>query len=166
MLILELLLAGAAVALGNEPSAAPKFEDFPAPGPYVVATPKVDLHSHPQATRFRTILTRAAKEGPNFAGHFRVVEWGCGTGCVQVAIVDLISGKVGFPAELNNVVFPMPIEDGLSERLGFVYRVDSTLFLVNGVVGPVELLGAHYFQLSGGALVPLRVIPWEPRLKK
>ena len=35
-----------------------------------------------------------AKKGPNFAGHFTVVQWGCGTTCLTGAIVDATTGKV------------------------------------------------------------------------
>ena len=33
-------------------------------------------------------------EGPNYAGHYRVVVWGCGTSCAMFAVVDLRNGKV------------------------------------------------------------------------
>jgi len=32
---------------------------------------------------FRTAITDAARKGPNFAGHYTVAEWGCGSGCMS-----------------------------------------------------------------------------------
>jgi len=37
------------------------------------------------------------KGGVNFAGHFIVANWGCGTGCSQFVIVDAINGIVYAP---------------------------------------------------------------------
>src|ERR1051325_7876212 len=34
------------------------------------------------------------KQGPNFAGHYFAIRWGCGTGCARMAIVDASNGKV------------------------------------------------------------------------
>lgn len=45
---------------------------------------------------FRTRLTEAAKEPPDFAGHYRFVGWGCGSTCAAGALIDLQTGKV-FP---------------------------------------------------------------------
>ena len=47
-----------------------------------------------EARRFRTMIREAAAKGPNFAGHFTVAEWGCGAGCVSVAIIDAATGSI------------------------------------------------------------------------
>ena len=44
--------------------------------------------------RFRTVLNMAAREQPNFAGHYVVTTWGCGSNCVLGAILDLRTGAV------------------------------------------------------------------------
>src|SRR5438105_1150903 len=36
---------------------------------------------------------RAAPDGPNFAGHYTVVTWGCGTECQMHAILDGRTGQ-------------------------------------------------------------------------
>jgi hypothetical protein len=46
------------------------------------------------AREFRTRLREAAREKPNFAGHFIVTTWGCGTECVEGAIIDARTGRV------------------------------------------------------------------------
>lgn len=76
----------------------------------------VDLESDPQARQFRTRLTEGAKQGPNFAGRYTVVEWGCGTNCQQIAVIDVRTGRVS---------------DWLTTELGSSYRLDSKLFIEN-----------------------------------
>jgi hypothetical protein len=39
----------------------------------------------------------ASKEPPNFAGHYRVVLWGCGSECINGGMVDLKIGRVLSP---------------------------------------------------------------------
>src|SRR5664279_959817 len=46
---------------------------------------------------FRTVPRDGAKKGPNFAAHYTVVIWGCGTSCAQFAIVDAITGRTYDP---------------------------------------------------------------------
>jgi hypothetical protein len=35
--------------------------------------------------------------GPNFAGHYFVIRWGCGSNCLMMAILDAKTGKVYDP---------------------------------------------------------------------
>ena len=46
---------------------------------------------------FRSVLRDGAKSGPDFAGHFSVVVWGCGADSFSLAVVDARDGKVYFP---------------------------------------------------------------------
>ena len=43
---------------------------------------------------FRTRIRDGLKSGPNFAGHFAIVVWGCGTQCVNYVIGDVSTGRV------------------------------------------------------------------------
>lgn len=80
---------------------------------------KVDFSSYPEAKMFYTVITEQASEGPNFAGHFTYVGWGCGTDCAGFAIVEAITGKI---------VSYMPVdEDGNS----YSYKIDSRLLILN-----------------------------------
>ena len=66
---------------------------------------KVDFDSMPELRNFYTIMTEEASKGPNFAGHFTFIKWGCGTSCLSYAIVDAISGKIVlFKPVLENLV--------------------------------------------------------------
>ncbi len=72
----------------------PKFEDYSAVKEFHGQPASVDLLSHPDARKFRTRLREAAREGPNFAGFYKLVSWGCGNECQISLIIDLITGKV------------------------------------------------------------------------
>jgi hypothetical protein len=74
----------------------PRFEEFSVKegfkGPRAVP-----VLSRPEERRFRTVIGQGAKAGPNFGGHYTIVEWGCGTECIQAAIVDSKTGRVYQP---------------------------------------------------------------------
>jgi len=76
----------------------------------------IDFSSHPDALKFKTNLIEGVKGGPNFAGHYTIVSWGCGTMCQSVAIVDNKNGAVYFP---------------ITSELGIDFRIDSNLLTVN-----------------------------------
>jgi hypothetical protein len=65
----------------------------------------VDAASAEYGVRFRTALSRAAAGGPNFAGHFTVVTWGCGTACQVTAVVDAVTGAL---SQQVLVTIPIP----------------------------------------------------------
>jgi hypothetical protein len=97
-------------------SATEKFSGKPAP---------VNLTSHPQARRFRTVLQQGAKRGPNFAGKYTVVTWGCGTSCQSVGIINAKTGSV--------YMLKSPAEAGVK------FQLNSRLLIVN----PPENLSAN-----------------------
>lgn len=74
----------------------PRFEDYRIKEPWQGRPPKLQLSSSSERM-FRTNLTNAAKEQPNFAGHYRVTYWGCGSNCSAGAVVDLQTGIVWRP---------------------------------------------------------------------
>jgi hypothetical protein len=98
-------------------NSAPRFEDFAVPVEFKGKPAPVDLSSDPDARRFRTKLREGAKEGPNFAGHYTIVSWHCGTECQVVAVVDAKTGRVYFA--------PFVPEEG------FDFRLNSSLFIAN-----------------------------------
>ncbi|QGM46099.1 hypothetical protein [Methylocystis heyeri] len=43
---------------------------------------------------FRTRIRQAAQQGINFAGHYAIVQFGCGTMCSAVYMTDIANGRV------------------------------------------------------------------------
>ena len=72
------------------------------------------------------------RAGPNFAGHYYVVQWGCGTGCLRMAVVDAVTGMV-FPPPLSmdkqqdpSALPPFGMGPALVD-----YRLNSRLFVMH-----------------------------------
>ena len=92
-----LLLLCSTVLSAQSIPARPSFENYPAKLIYkgTPAPPKLDQDER----SFRTGIRKGAKSEVQFAGHYTVPEFGCGTGCSDFYVVDSITGKVydGFP---------------------------------------------------------------------
>jgi hypothetical protein len=113
---------------------------------------KVNLRSHKSANMFRTNLRNAAKEGVNFAGHFILTTWGCGTNCTQSAIIDARNGRVFFPDQLEGAGFGFCDLPDNTEPL--VYKANSRLLILNGFKGgdlerDNSRCGIYYLEWTG-----------------
>lgn len=82
-----------------------------------------DFRTDPAAGEYRTRIREGClREGVNFAGHYTVVEWGCGAGCQMMAVVDRVDGSILYSK------IPFDTADG---HCGTLYRSDSRLMLIN-----------------------------------
>jgi hypothetical protein len=137
---------------------APTFAQHPVPTQKAVSAARLDLKSNPIAKTYRTVLRREMTEGPNYAGHYRVVVWGCGTSCAMFAVVDLENGKVITTRDFATVSgVHLAADDFLpgtaSDGWGFRHKLDSSLLVVLGDPDEDESRsGAHYFIVQGEAL--------------
>lgn len=130
----------------------PKFEEYPAKGAFTGRPAAVILDS-PEAKHFRTMLRRGAVEGPNFAGHYTIVIWGCGAGCASFAIVDAKSGHVYFPTDISALDINHVDGDGLN------YRLVSRLLIVVGAPDEKDSReGITYYEWTGKELKKLLFI--------
>jgi hypothetical protein len=94
---------------------------------------RVNLKSHKNANMFRTNLRNAAKEGVNFAGHYILTTWGCGTNCSHSAIIDARNGRVFFPDQLEGAGFGFCELPDDTEPI--VHKADSRLLILSGFKG-------------------------------
>jgi hypothetical protein len=106
----------------------PRFEDFPVfdnrnrpPAPLKLTTRSERM--------FRTRLTNASKNPPNFAGHLQFVEWGCGANCISGAVIDLQDGTV-FSPPLATATAHFSVCQSAYENSGVEHHVDSRLFIL------------------------------------
>jgi hypothetical protein len=135
-------------------SRLPRFEDFPA---------NTDWNGHAVPPRpataperlFRTRLLEAAKESPNFAGHYRLTTWGCGSECISGAIVDLATGEIIAPPLANNSTASMhcSVCQSAYEGSGVEVRLNSRLMIVRCGLNDNQQLqrnvpDAYYFVLE------------------
>lgn len=76
-----------------------------------------DVKSTAFARRFKTAILSGYQPTVDFAGHYHVVSWGCGTECHQLAIVDIKNGDI----------FEVP-----EPAMGYhSYQPNSRLFIVH-----------------------------------
>jgi hypothetical protein len=107
-----------------------------------------NLRSHKKARLFRTNLRNAAKKGINFAGHYVLTFWGCGTNCASAAIIEAKSGRVYFPPQLDQFVWGLEMYNHVDNFL--VYYSNSRLLVLYGDVN--QGAGTHYFVRKGDKL--------------
>lgn len=122
---------------------------------------RVNLKSHRNANRFRTNLRNAAKEGVNFAGHYILTTWGCGTNCSMSAIIDARNGRVFFPDQLEGAGFGFCELPDDTEPI--VYQADSRLLILNGFKGGDLSLknapcGIYYLEWTGKNFKQVRFV--------
>ncbi len=105
---------------------------------------------------YRTRIRDGARKGPNFAGHFTVAVWGCGTGCYQFVIVDEKTGTVYVPS-FESVEWSPAAEKEI--LWGLQYRKNSRLLMFSGCPrGDEKRCGAYYYEWNGKELVPIKII--------
>ncbi len=77
----------------------------------------LDLKSNKAAGNFRTILREGfSADTANFAGHYTLVYWGCGTACQSSLLIDRQTGKI----------YNSPVAS-----LGYDFRVNSRMLIAN-----------------------------------
>jgi hypothetical protein len=82
-----------------------------------------NFSTDPDSKHFVTRIKEGCKEtGVNFAGHYTIVEWGCGALCQEMAIVDRITGQIIYSH------IPFDTVDGHS---GTNYKIDSRMLIIN-----------------------------------
>jgi hypothetical protein len=99
------------LALFSQASSAVQVEKLPTFQQYRVAQIYRGKAAEPVFTtkeerEFRTQICRQAAKGPNFAGHYTVVTWGCGTQCTSFVIVDARTGRIFSHAQRENAAWP------------------------------------------------------------
>jgi len=100
---------------------------------------------------FKSQIREWAARGPNFAGHFALAVWGCGAGCIQIAVVDEKKGNVyeGPFGALPKSTLCLP------DSLGIAFQRDSALLVLKGCPDFKDC-GLYYYQWTGSEFKLLR----------
>lgn len=110
---------------------------------------------------YRTVIREGAEKGPNFAGHYTVAEWGCGSACMSFAVVDAETGRV-YDAPFADISMAQLDENGRFYR-GAVYQLKSRLFIADGCPNEEDKqCGTHYYEWKDNKFVLLRFDPSPP----
>jgi hypothetical protein len=156
------------------PKDAPRFQDYPA-ARYGKPGVPARWRDSAESRMYRTRLGAWSREQPNFAGHFILATWGCGTDCTHLAIIDARNGKVFHPPGVRTNVAVNVHPDLLEPASGFMdawhgagalrYRADSRLLvLIGSPEESNERRGISFYQWTGTRLKLVRHVhvAWYP----
>jgi len=115
LIVLVWVGLGVQSAVGQERK--PEFRDYSMVSRFRGVAAQVIISSQSGARYYRTRLREGARKGPNFAGHFTIVTWGCGSDCYDIAVVDARTGRVWFAPFTGSV--------------GVVFKLASSLLIVD-----------------------------------
>jgi len=122
------LLLGAVTLRAQAPQPPlPKFEDYHVADVFHGTPAPVKTTDSKLARTYRTRLRDAGSKGPNFAGHYTLASWGCGTSCQDWAVIDARTGHV--------------FESMLETSVGAEFTRDSRLMLVDTPKLAAEMFG-------------------------
>jgi hypothetical protein len=79
--------------------------------------PAAPLHNTLNSRFYRTKIREAVENRPNFADHYTLAQWGCGSACVRFSIIDSKDGRV--------YDFPSTVSWNDEEPSGVIFRRDS-----------------------------------------
>lgn len=134
---------------------SPQYRDYPVTNVFKSQPATVKLGSNPKARQFRTQLRKQAAQGPNFAGHYRIAVWGCGSSCQQFAIIDCKTGHVYFSPQLPYVTYV----HWNGDDPGLQFRIDSRLLILNCSPQEEETNGSFYYLWTTNQLQLIRSLP-------
>lgn len=122
------------------PSGPPTFEAFVTSDTLsgTPATPDFTGDSIPP--RLRELIDDAAKGGPNFAGVFSIVTWGCGSQCQSHIVLDRRTGRM-----ISDTLLDFSCHEP-------EFRLNSTLVIMapdTATFGPCSDGPTRYFRWSG-----------------
>jgi hypothetical protein len=157
----------------------PRFEDYPAKEVFT-GTPAAPILVTPQQRRYRTriregVAKRAGvwrdgqeQPGINFAGHYIIIEWGCGSPCVMNAIVDAVTGKIYNPPISHDLALPNTSPGDpmrcLPSPATLKFRLNSSLMIVDASpnLSNDKNNYTHYFLWENNQWRLLRKVPLTP----
>ena len=146
----------------------PRFEDYKVAVTAARPVAPLAFDNDPRTKIVPPSARSQAEKGPNFAGHYTIIGWGCGSSCLNFAIVDATSGHITFPEAVRNIS-TTHVEVGEGEQNvsfnGLRYRVDSSLLIVLGAVNEDDTAeGIRYYRWTGAKLTLIRFIERRKRV--
>jgi hypothetical protein len=154
--------------------ALPRFEDYPV-SPTFSGKPANPSFKTAEQRRYRTRISEGVaggkgvwsgswkdaknRQGPNFAGHYIVIRWGCGSDCLMMAIVDAETGKIyesPIPGAGSGLYVSM---DMMSDR-EIDFRLNSSLMVFHNACREARTdCGIYYFNFNGEHFELLKRVP-------
>lgn len=151
------------------PTDAPIFEQYVVQNIFRGNGVRANIKHNPQAKLFKTVIQNQEEGDVNFAGVFRIIEWGCGAGCISVALLNKKTGELYLPKNIKfitNVAAIFEDEGGVNYEANspvLDYLADSTLLIIKGSIDdgnhPLSSqLGISYFLWDNQRLKLIRFV--------
>ena len=135
--------------------------------------PAEPLQYTPEQRRFRTRIrgrfqgirrlerqlgsTLSGVSGPNFAGHYYVIRWGCGSNCLMMAVVDASNGRVYGPPLRGSGTDELYVPMDPSGDVEVDFRRDSSLMVLRNACRTAQReCGVYYFNFQDNHFVLIR----------
>lgn len=130
-----------------------RFTDYSVPETHIGQNAPIALKRDDMM--FRSRLREAAKEKPNFAGHYILTAWGCGAQCLMGAVINAKTGRVSwFPH--TTCCWGTEVDDRFEP---IEFRLNSRLVVFSGLRNEKEGDdGAHFYKFENGRFVHLRSV--------
>lgn len=135
-----------------DPAAPPQYADFAVTPETIDARPVLKLDSA-FARHYRTRLGEGLRDLPiNFAGHYVMVTFGCGSTCLYGGMVDVRTGQA--------TALPFLLDSFGSDKVDIddplLYRADSSLVIMLGMLREEDEIPRQYFyEWTDSKLKPL-----------
>ena len=130
----------------------PKFTDYPVSETFARKNARVVLTQNDRVyqTRLREV---ARDQRPNFAGHYILTIWGCGTSCVMGAVIDAKTGRVHW-WDFSVCCWGSDVDD----KWGPIQvRLNSRLIIFSGARNEKDGdIGTHFYKFEQGKFVHLK----------
>lgn len=153
-----------AVVASGQRSAEQLFRSYPATVEKKQAR-SIKFKRDAGARTMRTRLTEALAGGVNFAGHYIVAGWGCGTGCISAAVIDARNGNVYWPLPLYALASGLK-PDGNYVDEPIAYRKGSRLLIITGSPGvrdneKEKPSGRYFYEWRDNDLRLIKYVPFR-----
>lgn len=145
------------------PGKLPDFADYPVQEIYKGKPARPRIVTRYQ-NEFRTRIREDMEQKVNFAGHYIVATWGCGTGCMQFALVDAVSGQVYDPPMKSVSYHFGPDPDKGPQKFPDMVNMkpESALLVVEGCQSESEKCGRYYYRFEKDRFTLLLFDPDPP----
>ena len=146
-------VAAAAAEIGD--GSQWSFQHYPAVADFT-GTPANPILLTPHERLLRTQIIAQAHSGPNFAGHFTIAKWGCGSPCIGFVIINARTGAVYDP---DNPVYTVACADNNRMDSSLNFKLNSRLIVATGFSDKLGC-GNNYFEWDGRRLKLIHFEPW------
>jgi len=142
-ILVQLLLVACVLGktqAGDQNNTLPTFQDYKVAHIYKGKGARPVLRN-PEDREYRTRILQGAGKGANFAGHYAVINLGCGTQCSSFLIIDVQNGRVFARAQKEYTCQAY-------------YNLDSRLLVTDVCTGPPTASGCTraFWQWTGTEL--------------